>query len=110
MRMGPILLELQHLGNTCFILIQGYNDLSKGSIKKLTTNENNIINALLKYRVSDSTNEIVLISDSTNCFPINTTHIASNDTFPVTLIKMMTQINDKKYYIGNTLLTISNDY
>jgi hypothetical protein len=87
-----------------------YNDLSKGTDKIVTSNENNIINALIKYRTHNNTNEIVIISDSTDGFKIDTTRIISNDTFPAALIKMMNQINDKNYYIGNSLLTLSNDY
>jgi hypothetical protein len=87
-----------------------YNDLSKGTAKTFTSNENKIIDAMIMYRKPYNANEIVIVSDSTISYEVDTAYIDSKDTFPDTLIKMMHKINDKNYYIGNSLLTISNDY
>jgi hypothetical protein len=87
-----------------------YDDLAKGAENNLTENESGIINAIIDYRTHGRSEEIAIIADSTRYYGIDTSRLASKDTFPDTLVNMLRFINDRKYYIGNSKLNISFDY
>lgn len=87
-----------------------YDDLTKGTENNLTENESGIINAMIEYRVNGRNDEIAIITDSTRFLGMDTSRMASKDTFPDTLVNMLRVINDRIYYIGNNKLNISFDY
>jgi hypothetical protein len=87
-----------------------YDDLTKGTENNLTENEQGIINAIIEYRANGRSDEIAIIADSTRYLGMDTSRMASKDTFPDTLVNMLRVINDRSYYIGNSILNISFDY
>lgn len=87
-----------------------YDDLTKGIENNLSENELGIINAMIEYKANGRSDEIAIITDSTWFYKFDTSRIVSKDTFPETLVNMLNGINDRRYYIGNSILNISFDY
>lgn len=86
-----------------------YDDLSKGTIDRMSLNEKQIINAIIANRMGCDSG-IVLIMDSTINWKIDTSRIHSNDTFPLALQQKYNILNSKKDYIGDINFGNSFDY